>query len=155
MPRVDDARVYAHTVLFFTFSSPLLPSSRLSRYAPDRASLLPFNTCSNKQGVEVENLRTTDSFLLHDETKGKLVWAEVGSDRRKKGRKGEENMETVFWRVPRGRLLFFFFFFFMFINASYVYRFHSSKRDNDTDLCQLSLTIPFRFSSSTEYVLLW
>lgn len=24
MPRVDDARVYAHTVLFFTFSSPLL-----------------------------------------------------------------------------------------------------------------------------------
>lgn len=136
--------------------SPLLSSpSRLSRYAPDRASLLPFNTCSNKQGVEVENLRTTDSFLLHDETKGKLVWAEVGSDRRKKGRKGEENMETVFWRVPRGRLLFFFFFFFMFINASYVYRFHSSKRDNDTDLCQLSLTIPFRFSSSTEYVLLW
>lgn len=149
MPRVDDARVYAHTVLFFTFSSPLLSSpSRLSRYAPDRASLLPFNTCSNKQGVEVENLRTTDSFLLHDETKGKLVWAEVGSDRRKKGRKGEENMETVFWRVPRGRLLFFFFFFFMFINASYVYRFHSSKRDNDTDLCQLSLTIPFRFSFS-------
>lgn len=136
--------------------SPLLSSpSRLSRYAPDRASLLPFNTCSNKQGVEVENLRTTDSFLLHDETKGKLVWAEVGSDRRKEGRKGEENMETVFWRVPRGRLLFFFFFFFMFINASYVYRFHSSKRDNDTDLCQLSLTIPFRFSSSTEYVLLW
>ena len=129
--------------------SPLLSSpSRLSRYAPDRASLLPFNTCSNKQGVEVENLRTTDSFLLHDETKGKLVWAEVGSDRRKEGRKGEENMETVFWRVPRGRLLFFFFFFFMFINASYVYRFHSSKRDNDTDLCQLSLTIPFRFSFS-------
>lgn len=140
--------------------SPLLSSpSRLSRYAPDRASLLPFNTCSNKQGVEVENLRNSlygfFSSPRRRETKGKLVWAEVGSDRRKKGRKGEENMETVFWRVPRGRLLFFFFFFFMFINASYVYRFHSSKRDNDTDLCQLSLTIPFRFSSSTEYVLLW
>ena len=88
MPRVDDARVYAHTVLFFTFSSPLLPSSRLSRYAPDRASLLPFNTCSNKQGVEVENLRTTDSFLLHDETKGKLVWAEVGSDPKEERKEG-------------------------------------------------------------------
>lgn len=46
----------------------------------------------------------------------------------------------MFWRVPvpRGRL-----FFFMFINAPYVYRFTlRSQRDNDTDLCQLSLPMP-------------
>lgn len=152
MPRVDDARVYAHTVLFFTFSSPLLS---LAAFALRARSSIPSPLQHLFQqtrggGGEFKKVRFTDSFLLHDEGKRRensfgRKWAPI---RRKKGRKGEENMETVFWRVPRGRLLFFFFFFFMFINASYVYRFHSSKRDNDTDLCQLSLTIPFRFSFS-------
>lgn len=151
MPRVDDARVYAHTVLFFTFSSPLLS---LAAFALRARSSIPSplqHLFQQTRGGGGEFKKLALRILFFSTTKGnegKLVWAEVGSDRRKKGRKGEENMETVFWRVPRGRLLFFFFFFFMFINASYVYRFHSSKRDNDTDLCQLSLTIPFRFSFS-------
>lgn len=147
MPRVDDARVYAHTVLFFTFSSPLLS---LAAFALRARSSIPSPLQHLFQqtrggGGEFKNYGFFSSSRRNE---GKTRLGGSGPDRRKEGRKGEENMETVFWRVPRGRLLFFFFFFFMFINASYVYRFHSSKRDNDTDLCQLSLTIPFRFSFS-------
>lgn len=150
MPRVDDARVYAHTVLFFTFSSPLLS---LAAFALRARSSIPSPLQHLFQqtrggGGEFKKLALRILFFFTTKRRENSFGRKWAPIRRKKGRKGEENMETVFWRVPRGRLLFFFFFFFMFINASYVYRFHSSKRDNDTDLCQLSLTIPFRFSFS-------
>lgn len=86
MPRVDDARVYAHTVLFFTFSSPLLS---LAAFALRARSSIPSPLQHLFQqtrggGGEFKKLALRILFFF---TKGKLVWAEVGPiEGRKEGR---------------------------------------------------------------------
>lgn len=77
--------------------SPLLSSpSRLSRYAPDRASLLPFNTCSNKQGVEVENLRNSLYGFFSSSRRNEGKTRLGGSGFRSEGRK--EGRERKIWK---------------------------------------------------------
>lgn len=97
MPRVDDARVYAHTVLFFTFSSPLLS---LAAFALRARSSIPSplqHLFQQTRGGGGEFKKLALRILFFSTTKGNEGKTRLGgSGLRSEGRK--EGRERKIWK---------------------------------------------------------